>query len=83
VIVALQYAGPRTYLQWARFNGRGQEGAWIMGIFSSLIKSRQRAANRRFAEHLAFLHGMTPRDRADIGLKAGQIETVARQMANK
>jgi hypothetical protein len=54
-----------------------------MGIFSGLINSRQRAADRRFAEHLAFLHGMTPRDRADIGLKAGQIETVASQMANK
>jgi hypothetical protein len=54
-----------------------------MGLFSGLINSRQRAADRRLAEHLAFLHGMNPRDRADIGLKAGQIETVARQMAKK
>jgi hypothetical protein len=54
-----------------------------MGIFSGLINSRQRAADRRYAEHLALLQGMSPRDRADISLKLGQIETVARQMAAK
>jgi uncharacterized protein YjiS (DUF1127 family) len=54
-----------------------------MGLFSGLINSRQRAADRRYAEHLAMLQGMTRRDRADIGLKAAQIETVARQMAKK
>jgi uncharacterized protein YjiS (DUF1127 family) len=54
-----------------------------MGLFSGLINSRQRAADRRYAEHLSILQGMSSRDRADIGLKAGQIETVARQMAKK
>jgi uncharacterized protein YjiS (DUF1127 family) len=54
-----------------------------MGLFSGLINSRQRAADRRYEEHLAMLQGMTPRDRSDIGLKPGQIETVARQMARK
>ncbi len=54
-----------------------------MGFFSGLINARQRAADRRIRQHLEFLHSMSPRDRADIGLKAGDIETVARQMANK
>jgi uncharacterized protein YjiS (DUF1127 family) len=54
-----------------------------MGIFSGLINSRQRAADRRYSEHLAMLQGMSQRDRADIGLKAGDVETVARQMARK
>ena len=54
-----------------------------MGIFSGLINSRQRAADRRYQDHLAFLQGMSPRDRADISLRMSQIETVARQMAQK
>jgi hypothetical protein len=62
---------------------RDEKGVWIMGIFSGLINSRQRAADRRYADHLAFLQGMSPRDRADISLKMSQIETVARQMAKR
>jgi hypothetical protein len=54
-----------------------------MGLFSGLLNSRQRAADRRYHDHLAFLQGMNPRDRADISLKMSQIETVARQMAAK
>jgi hypothetical protein len=54
-----------------------------MGIFSGLLNSRQRAADRYYHEHLAFLQGMSPRDRADISLEMSQIETVARQMAKK
>jgi uncharacterized protein YjiS (DUF1127 family) len=54
-----------------------------MGLFSGLINSRQRAADRRYAEHLAILQSMSARDRADIGLNLGQIETVARHMAKK
>jgi hypothetical protein len=54
-----------------------------MGIFSGLIKSRQRAADRRYEDHLAFLQNMSPRDRADISLKMSQVETVARQMTGK
>jgi uncharacterized protein YjiS (DUF1127 family) len=54
-----------------------------MGFFSGLIKARQRAADHRIRQHLEFLQGMSPRDRADIGLKAGDVESVARQMAAK
>ncbi len=54
-----------------------------MGLFSALMKSRQRAATRTFEDHLAFLQSMSARDRADISLKMSQIEGVARQMAKK
>lgn len=54
-----------------------------MGIFSGLINSRQRAADKRFEDSLAFLQAMSARDRADIALKAGDIEGVARQMAKR
>jgi hypothetical protein len=81
--VALQFVRCQTYILRAPDILRTQEGARIMGIFSGLINSRQRAADRRYADHLAFLQGMSPRDRADISLKMSQIETVARQMAAK
>jgi uncharacterized protein YjiS (DUF1127 family) len=83
VNVALQYERTQTYLYDAPDIGRAPEGAWIMGLFSGLINSRQRAADRRYAEHLAILQSMSARDRADIGLNLGQIETVARHMAKK
>ena len=54
-----------------------------MGFFSGLIKARQRAADHRIKDHLAFLQSMSPRDRADISLRMSQIDTVARQMAEK
>ena len=54
-----------------------------MGLFSGLINSRQRAADRRIRDHLEFLQNMSPRDRADISLRMSEIETVARQMAEK
>jgi uncharacterized protein YjiS (DUF1127 family) len=54
-----------------------------MGLFSSLIRSRQSQADRVFRDHIAFLESMSARDRADIGLKAGQIEKTARQMTRK
>ena len=54
-----------------------------MGLFSTLMKSRQRAAVRTFEDHLAFLQAMSARDRADISLKMGEMEGVARQMAVK
>ena len=54
-----------------------------MGLFSSLIRSRQSKADRVFRDHMAFLENMSARDRADIGQKAGQIEKIARRMARK
>ena len=54
-----------------------------MGLFSSLIRARQSQADRVFRSHLAFLENMSARDRADIGMKQGQIENVARQMSRK
>ena len=54
-----------------------------MGFFSGLINARQRAADHRIRQHLEFLQSMSARDRADIGLKAGDMESVARQMAAK
>lgn len=54
-----------------------------MGLFSGMIKSRQRLADKKFEDHLAFLQSMSARDRADISLKMSQIEGVARQMAKK
>jgi hypothetical protein len=73
----------RTYIYCALDFRRRQEGGWIVGIFSGLFNSRQRAADRHYHEHLAFLQGMSPRDRADISLEMSQIETVARQMVKK
>ncbi len=52
-----------------------------MGVFSRLMNSRQRVADRKYEDSLAFLQAMSARDRADISLKMGEIEGVARQMA--
>ena len=54
-----------------------------MGMFSRLMNSRQRAADKRFEDSLAFLQAMSARDRADISLKMGEIDSVARQMATR
>jgi uncharacterized protein YjiS (DUF1127 family) len=54
-----------------------------MGLFSSMMRSRQSHADKLVREHMAFLENMSARDRADIGLKQGQFEKVARQMARK
>ena len=52
-----------------------------MGVFSRLMNSRQRVADRKYEDSLAFLQAMSARDRADISLKMSQIEGVAREMA--
>jgi hypothetical protein len=54
-----------------------------MGLFSSLIRTRQSTADRIFRDHMAFLESMSARDRADIGLKQGLMENTARQMTRK
>jgi hypothetical protein len=54
-----------------------------MGLFSALMKSRQRAAARTFEDNLAFLQAMSARDRADISLKMAELEGVAHQMITK
>lgn len=54
-----------------------------MGLFTSLIRTRQAHADRVFHDHLSFLESMSARDRADIGIKQGQIEIIARQMSRK
>jgi hypothetical protein len=54
-----------------------------MGLFASIMRSRQLHADKLVREHMAFLENMSARDRVDIGLKQGQFEKVARQMAQK
>jgi uncharacterized protein YjiS (DUF1127 family) len=54
-----------------------------MGLFSSMMRSRQSHSDKLVREHMAFLESMSARDRADIGLKPHQFEKVARQMMLK
>jgi hypothetical protein len=53
-----------------------------MGLFSTLIRKRQSQVDRVFRDHLAAFESMSARDRADIGMKQGQIKKTARHTSH-
>ncbi len=84
-------AGPQDFIQSAYTNNRAAVEANLLILMASALsgrlqawrraKSERRAAQTTFKKVRDELNGMTDRDLADIGIKRGMIDAIAREAA--